>query len=113
MGIYTAVHNFCTSQKAMGNGSVPPNMPLNSANRGGMASFSPTMISFHQSFLLTHSDGAAHLLGEELYNKLIDFLKVHLEGLVQQSKSHTDEALLGFYIREWNRYTNAAKYIHH
>jgi cullin 1 len=32
---------------------------------------------------------------------------------VQQSKAHTDEALLAFYIREWGRYTTAAKYIHH
>lgn len=26
---------------------------------------------------------------------------------------HPDEALLSFYIREWNRYTTAAKYINH
>lgn len=30
-----------------------------------------------------------------------------------ESKSHTDEALLSFYIKEWSRYTTAAKYIHH
>jgi hypothetical protein len=42
MGIYTAVHNFCTSQKAMGNGNAPAHVPLNSAaNRGGMASLKP------------------------------------------------------------------------
>jgi cullin 1 len=32
---------------------------------------------------------------------------------VNQSKAHTDEALLAFYIKEWGRYTVAAKYIHH
>ncbi|GKU02612.1 cullin 1 [Fusarium langsethiae] len=85
MGVYTAVHNFCTSQKAVG---------MNS----------PTMHSNHRG---------AHLLGEELYNKLIDYLKHHLEDLVNQSKTHTDEALLAFYIKEWGRYTVAAKYIHH
>ncbi|UZP45774.1 hypothetical protein NXS19_013586 [Fusarium pseudograminearum] len=85
MGVYTAVHNFCTSQKAVG---------MNS----------PTMQSNHRG---------AHLLGEELYNKLIDYLKHHLEDLVNQSKTHTDEALLAFYIKEWGRYTVAAKYIHH
>ncbi|CAI4210740.1 unnamed protein product [Parascedosporium putredinis] len=47
VGIYTAVHNFCTSQKVM------------------------------------------------------------------TIKAHTDEALLSFYIKEWDRYTVAAKYIHH
>ncbi|KPM42388.1 Cullin-1 [Neonectria ditissima] len=85
MGVYTAVHNFCTSQKAVG-------------------LHGPAMHSNHRG---------AHLLGEELYNKLIDYLKQHLEGLVHQSKAHTDEALLSFYIKEWGRYTVAAKYIHH
>lgn len=86
MGVYTAVHNFCTSQKAVGMGNGPA---MHSNHRG------------------------AHLLGEELYNKLIDYLKQHLEDLVTQSKAHADEALLSFYIKEWGRYTLAAKYIHH
>jgi len=85
MGVYTAIHNFCTSQKA--------------ATLGG-----PAIHANHRG---------AHLLGEELYNKLIEYLKGHLEGLLEESKSHTDEALLAFYIREWTRYTTAAKYIHH
>ena len=33
--------------------------------------------------------------------------------LLEESKLHTDEALLAFYIKEWSRYTDAAKYIHH
>ncbi|CEJ84164.1 Putative Cullin family protein [[Torrubiella] hemipterigena] len=85
MGVYTAVHNFCTSQKAV--------------TVGG-----PAMHSKHRG---------AHLLGEELYNQLIDYLKRHLESLVEESKSHTDEGLLAYYIKEWDRYTVAAKYIHH
>lgn len=86
MGIYTAVHNFCTSQKAVG---------LGTSNIAGQA---------HRG---------AHLLGEDLYRKLRDYLNNHLNELYEQSKAHTDEALLAFYIREWNRYTVAAKYIHH
>ncbi|KAL7629050.1 ubiquitin ligase (cullin) of SCF [Parahypoxylon ruwenzoriense] len=86
MGIYTAVHNFCTSQKAVG---------LGNSNAVGQA---------HRG---------AHLLGEDLYKKLKEYLNDHLNGLYEQSKAHTDEALLAFYIREWNRYTIAAKYIHH
>ncbi|PKS09100.1 hypothetical protein jhhlp_003714 [Lomentospora prolificans] len=87
VGIYTAVHNFCTSQKVMSSSSGIG--ASNNAHKG------------------------AHLLGEDLYNKLIEYLKGHLEELVQQSKGHTDEALLSFYIKEWDRYTVAAKYIHH
>ncbi|KFA62529.1 hypothetical protein S40285_05570 [Stachybotrys chlorohalonatus IBT 40285] len=86
MGVYTAVHNFCTAQKAVG---AP----------------GPAAHPHHQR--------GAHLLGEELYNKLIDYLKSHLSRIVDASKSHTDEALLSFYIKEWGSYTVAAKYIHH
>ncbi|KAK0629646.1 Cullin [Bombardia bombarda] len=87
MGIYTAVHNFCTSQKAVG--------------------FTPS------SNISSGSHRGAHLLGEDLYKKLTEYLTNHLTELVTESKAHTDEALLAFYIREWHRYTIAAKYIHH
>ena len=55
----------------------------------------------------------AHLLGEDLYQNLMTYLSNYLKGLVDISKTHTDEALLTFYIREWDRYTTAAKYINH
>ncbi|KAK4125459.1 Cullin-domain-containing protein [Parathielavia appendiculata] len=87
MGIYTAVHNFCTSQKAVG-------------------------FAF-QSQAIGQSHRGAHLLGEDLYKKLTEYLSEHLRGLVAESRAHADEALLAFYIREWQRYTNAAKYVHH
>jgi len=57
--------------------------------------------------------GTAHLLGEDLYRNLKNYLKAHLATIYEQSQSHSDEALLSFYIREWNRYTTAAKYINH
>ncbi|KAK3172905.1 hypothetical protein OEA41_006231 [Lepraria neglecta] len=87
MGIYTAVHNFCTSQKAVaagGGGIIGGN-----AHRG------------------------AHLLGEDLYKNLKDYLRNHLDDLYERSKGHVDEALLSYYIREWDRYTTAAKYTNH
>ena len=87
MGIYTAVHNFCTSQKAMNTG--PGGILGSNTNRG------------------------AHLLGEDLYRNLKNYLVAHLSIVQEQSKTHTDEALLSFYIREWNRYTTAAKYTNH
>ena len=55
----------------------------------------------------------AHLLGEDLYQNLISYLRDYLQGLAIKSKTHSDEALLSFYIREWDRYTTAAKYINH
>ncbi|KAJ5391728.1 Cullin-1 [Penicillium cosmopolitanum] len=78
-----AVHNFCTSQKA-----VTSSQGLQ-AHRG------------------------AHLLGEELYKLLGEYLSRHLAVVYKESQSHAEEALLAFYIREWSRYTTAAKYINH
>ncbi|PGH17579.1 hypothetical protein AJ80_04757 [Polytolypa hystricis UAMH7299] len=88
MGVYTAVHNFCTSQKAV---SSPHHSPaLGSGPHRG-----------------------AHLLGEELYNLFGQYLSRHLAEVYKASLNHTDEPLLAFYIREWVRYTTAAKYINH
>ncbi|GAB7349008.1 hypothetical protein MBLNU459_g7981t3 [Dothideomycetes sp. NU459] len=84
MGLYTAIHNFCTAQKAVG-----ANAALNSSHRG------------------------AHLLGEDLYKLLNEYLKKHLEGVHAEMIKHADEALLTFYIKEWNRYTTAGTYNNH
>ena len=55
----------------------------------------------------------AHLLGEDLYRNLKRYLQKHLHDVHEKSQSHTDEALLSYYIREWDRYTTAAKFINH
>ncbi|MCJ1351722.1 MAG: hypothetical protein MMC33_001706 [Icmadophila ericetorum] len=89
MGIYTAVHNFCTSQKAT------------SASSNSI--MSPTMANHR----------GAHLLGEDLYQNLKNYLKAHLAKIHEESTRHTDEALLSYYIREWQRYTTAAKFTNH
>ncbi|QIX01125.1 hypothetical protein AMS68_006642 [Peltaster fructicola] len=83
MNLYSLIHNFCTAQKA-----VSPSH-LNSSHRG------------------------AHLLGEDLYRRLNDFLKGHLTGVHAEMVLHVDEALLTFYIKEWKRYTTAGTYDHH
>jgi cullin 1 len=97
MGIYTAVHNFCTSQKAL----TVQNATVNS------------MHSPHAAGIGHGAHRGAHLLGEDLYKKLQAFLENHLDSLLVQTRSHSNEALLQFYIKEWERYTNSAKYINH
>ncbi|KAF2837202.1 cullin protein [Patellaria atrata CBS 101060] len=84
MALYTAIHNFCTAQKIVAG-----------------------------SFSAQHNRGGAHLLGEDLYNHLIEYLRRHLGGVQAKSREHVDEALLTFYIKEWNRYTTAATYNNH
>lgn len=108
----SAVHNFCTSQKA-----VASNQNLQ-AHRGG--SFPSRFIHLILDLLAQDNQQltgpslrTAHLLGEELYKLLGEYLSNHLKTVHEESQSHTDEALLAFYIREWSRYTTAAKYVNH
>ena len=56
---------------------------------------------------------SAHLLGEELYLLLGEYLTKHLQSVVDSAIAHSDEALLAFYIREWKRFTDAAKFNNH
>lgn len=84
MTLYTSIHNFCTAQKAVG-----VQTSLNSTQRG------------------------AHLLGEDLYRRLNEYLRRHLTGVHTEMVKHVDEALLTFYIKEWNRYTTAGTYNNH
>ncbi|KAK4541634.1 hypothetical protein LTR36_007778 [Oleoguttula mirabilis] len=83
MSLYTSIHNFCTAQKAVGS------THLNSNHRG------------------------AHLLGEELYHRLNEHLKRHLQGVHAEMVQHADEALLTYYIQQWKRYTTAGTYNNH
>lgn len=112
MALYTAVHNFCTSQKA-----VASNQGLQ-AHRGGsftsLSSLTPSQLpGLNKIAPLTAKSKTAHLLGEELYKLLGEYLSRHLSLVHNESLSHTEEALLGFYIREWTRFTTAAKYVNH
>jgi cullin 1 len=102
MGLYTAIHNFCTAQKAVSSGGFSKH------NRGGGTS----KRKFDQQPQPV-TTSTAHLLGEDLYNHLIAYLQNHLHGVQAKSSSHMDEALLKFYIKEWKRYTTAATYNHH
>ncbi|KAJ5793841.1 hypothetical protein N7457_000440, partial [Penicillium paradoxum] len=104
MGLYTAVHNFCTSQKAVATGHG-----LQGQRGGWLLSLNAASSASRMELTWTK----AHLLGEELYKLLGEYLSRHLSEVYKQSQSHTEEGLLGFYIRQWYRYTTAAKYVNH
>jgi cullin 1 len=87
MQLYTAVHNFCTSQKPVSSGH------------------------FQQGAI--QARGGAHLLGEGLYNNLTTYLNGHLAEVQAESAAYAGEELLKYYIREWKRYTTAAEYHNH
>lgn len=77
-----------------------------SAHRGGKL-----VTTFFDRAILIKA--VAHLLGEDLYQNLKKYLQGHLAEVHKDSKKHVDEALLTFYIKEWQRYTTAAKYVNH
>jgi cullin 1 len=49
------------------------------------------------------------LLGKELYGRLKHLLEIHLQGIQDEADQHPNETLLGFYIKEWDQYVNAAR----
>jgi len=83
MNLYSNVYNYCTTSR--------PNNP--SRGSKGMS--------------------GANFVGEELYNKLKDFLIKHMKGLLKVAETRMDEGLLHYYHTEWVRYTTAMKYINH
>jgi len=83
MTLYSNVYNYCTTSR-------PQNPSRGSKGMSG-----------------------ANFVGEELYNKLKDFLIKHMKGLLKVAESRMDEGLLHYYHTEWVRYTTAMKYINH
>ena len=68
----------------------------------------------------------ANFVGEDLYNKLVDFLKRHMKTLLkvpqcaqracslrQVAETKYDDSLLLYYRAEWERFTTAMTYINH
>ena len=85
MGIYSAVHNICTAHREI------PQIDLD--------------------VIAAMSGDALSMFGAEVYNKLKDYLTKHLVEIYENSKNYVDEALLSYYLQEWDRYTMAAKQI--
>ncbi|KAK9448784.1 Cullin [Limtongia smithiae] len=86
MQIYTAIFQFCTSSR-----------PGPQSLRSGSSA---------------QSNGA-QLIGGDLYYNLIDYLEKHLNKIKIESEEYTDDGLIKYYIRTWNRYTTGARYLNH
>ena len=83
MASYTTIFKWCTAG-------------------GGM-----TSDSFHIT-LISDDRRIARLLEEELYKRLKKFLEIYLQEIQEKAKQYSNEALLQFYIEEWDRYRTAA-----
>lgn len=73
----SAVHNFCTSQKAV-NSSPQTLQNTGAVHRGGLSSSNLLRCRIYWYIYLCF---LAHLLGEDLYNNLIGYLSRHLGTL--------------------------------
>ncbi|KAF2803747.1 Cullin-domain-containing protein [Mytilinidion resinicola] len=87
MGLYTAVHNFCTVRKAVGSS------PTQGCSRGNRR--------------------VAHIFEKELYERLKQLLETHLQMIQNEARRYSKGALLDFYIKEQDRYITAAKQNNH
>jgi len=86
MNLYSNVYNYCTTSR-------PQTVQRGSSTNKGIS--------------------GANFVGEELYNRLCEFLKKHMEELLKVAETRMDEALLQYYYTEWERFTTAMRYINH
>lgn len=85
MNLYSNVYNYCTTSR-------PPQQRNTGTNK---------------------AVSGANFVGEELYNRLLEFLKRHMRELLKAAEIRMDEGLLQYYFAEWERFTTAMKYINH
>ncbi|KAF9263079.1 Cullin repeat-containing protein [Marasmius fiardii PR-910] len=81
MSMYTVAYNYCTAPKRV----------------------SVTEVD--------HSTAGANLMGADLYDHLIRYFITHLKALCDKSDTLQEEALLRYYVAEWERYTAGADYV--
>eukprot|EP00026_Physarum_polycephalum_P002622 Phypoly_transcript_02629.p1 GENE.Phypoly_transcript_02629~~Phypoly_transcript_02629.p1 ORF type:complete len:773 (+),score=104.10 Phypoly_transcript_02629:123-2441(+) len=84
--LYSSVYNYCTTSRA------------------------PTVQRGNSS---VKTVSGANFVGEELYNRLCEFLKRHMRELLKVADTKMDDALLQYYNTEWERFTTAMKFINH
>jgi cullin 1 len=55
--------------------------------------------------------GGAHLMGSDLYKHLNTYFVSHLKEVRAAAEDLSDEPLLNYYTKEWDRYTTGASYV--
>lgn len=83
MNLYSSVYNYCTTSRP------------------------------HTTSRTSKGPSGANFVGEELYNKLKEFLIKYMQELLKNADTHMDNSLLIYYHTEWVRYTTSMKYVSH
>ncbi|GAA6013402.1 hypothetical protein JCM10207_008831 [Rhodosporidiobolus poonsookiae] len=87
MDLYTVSYNYCTSSR-MNSGGINETLGVGSGGRSG-----------------------ANLMGADLYKHLSQYFITHLKGVRAAAEDLSDEPLLRYYTKEWDRYTTGAGYV--
>lgn len=85
MGLYTHVYNYCTSIHQ-------PSQGISGGSRSRTKRTS------------SNSTGGAQFVGIELYSKLKEYLKTHLENLRPAGENLMSDSVLKFYTSSWEEY---------
>ncbi|GAA5845367.1 hypothetical protein JCM9279_004858 [Rhodotorula babjevae] len=86
MDLYTVSYNYCTSSR-MNSGGINETLGAGSGRSG------------------------ANLMGADLYKHLSQYFIAHLKQVRAEAQDLSDEPLLRYYTREWDRYTTGASYV--
>ncbi|KAK4705022.1 cullin 1, partial [Phenoliferia sp. Uapishka_3] len=87
MNLYTVSYNYCTSSR-MNTAGINETMGIGGSGRSG-----------------------ANLMGADLYKHLHTYFVSHLETVRAAAEDLSDEPLLNYYTKEWDRYTTGASYV--
>lgn len=113
MELYTHVYNYCTN-----NSSHNSNNALNSSSNASRNQWRPSVSTNSHAGRLTNGGPSGHqssanppshpnrsnIVGNELYQKLKNFLVEYLEILLVEGSDKMDEDLLIFYTKLWEEY---------
>lgn len=102
IALYTLIHDICACSK--------PNPNFGDKRRERISKGSDTRTN------TSHGDKrerCIHLLGENLYHWLNEYLKQHLLEVHAEMITKSDDELAPFYIEQWKSYLAAAKYNTH
>ncbi|GAA5973888.1 hypothetical protein JCM11641_001202 [Rhodosporidiobolus odoratus] len=87
MDLYTVSYNYCTSSR-MNSGGINETLGVVSGGRSG-----------------------ANLMGADLYKHLTQYFISHLRTVRAAAEDLSDEPLLRYYTKEWDRFTMGAMYV--
>ncbi|GAA6057154.1 hypothetical protein JCM3770_003990 [Rhodotorula araucariae] len=90
MDLYTVSYNYCTSSR-MNSGGINETLGVGGGASGGRS--------------------GANLMGADLYKHLSQYFVTHLKAVRAEAADLSDEPLLRYYTREWDRYTTGASYV--